>query len=58
MAQQTTWRKSSHSGQSEDGECVEVAFSETSVGLRDSKNSTSGELTVTPLAWHAFLGLL
>lgn len=58
MAQQTTWRKSSHSGQSEDGTCVEVAFAETSVGLRDSKNPTSGELTVTPRAWQAFLGLL
>jgi hypothetical protein len=49
----TTWRKSSYSGQN--GSCVEVAFSSPTVGIRDSKNVESGQLAVTPAEWVAFV---
>lgn len=42
------WRKSSHSQGGGQGECVELADLETSiVGVRDSKNPTSGHLHLT-----------
>lgn len=47
-----SWRKSSFSGNY--GSCVEVAFSNT-VGVRDSKKPESGQLTVPPARWIAFL---
>jgi hypothetical protein len=49
----TTWRKSSFSG--ENGACVEVAFPGQVVGIRDSKNTGSGHLTVTPAEWATFV---
>lgn len=46
------WFKSSHSsGQTE---CVEVAWLEGSVGIRDSKNPTGPALAFTPGEWDAF----
>jgi hypothetical protein len=49
------WRKSTYSGDT-GGQCVELAFLGTAVGLRDSKAKGHGPiLTVTPAAWHAFL---
>jgi Domain of unknown function (DUF397) len=48
-----TWRKSTNSG---DGGCVEVAMvSGVAVGVRDSKNPTSGYLVFAPSEWSAFL---
>jgi hypothetical protein len=49
----TIWRKSSYSGQN--GSCVEVALSATTVGIRDSKNVEFGQLAVTPAEWAAFV---
>ncbi|MEO7196370.1 MAG: DUF397 domain-containing protein [Pseudonocardiaceae bacterium] len=49
------WRKSTHSGDN-GGQCVELAFLGTAVGLRDSKDKANGPiLTVTPGEWAAFL---
>ncbi len=46
------WFKSSRSGASKD--CVEVAFVDTAVGVRDSKNPTGPALTFTPAEWSTF----
>jgi Domain of unknown function (DUF397) len=46
------WRKSRSSNS---GGCVEVAFPEGSVLIRDSKNKTGPLLSVSPVAWAAFL---
>lgn len=43
------WRKSSYSGA--ESNCVEVAFPDTVVGLRDSKNPDAGHLTVSRTAF-------
>ena len=52
------WRKSSFS--SETADCVEiaypeVAYSETAVGIRDSKNPDAGHLTVPATALRALV---
>jgi hypothetical protein len=48
------WHKSSFSGPPQN-ECVEVAFSRTIVGLRDSKKPDAGVLVFDRFAWQAFL---
>lgn len=40
-----TWRKSSYSGT--ETNCVEVAITETNIGIRDSKSPDSGMLFLT-----------
>jgi hypothetical protein len=54
MRTSTSWRKSTFSdgGQSD---CVEVAFAETGAAVRDSKNATGPELTLSELAWRRFV---
>ncbi|MFB9907991.1 DUF397 domain-containing protein [Allokutzneria oryzae] len=47
------WRKSSYSGGGND--CVEVAYTATAVGVRDSKNPAAGTLVFTENQWHGFL---
>lgn len=47
------WRKSSRSGQ--DG-CVEVAFVEGGVAIRDSKDRGGPVLQFTAQEWESFLG--
>ncbi|WP_158847448.1 DUF397 domain-containing protein [Saccharothrix deserti] len=47
------WRKSSYSTAGQ--ECVEVAYGERTVGLRDSKNPEGDRLAVSPRAWRSFL---
>lgn len=46
------WFKSSFSGSSK--ECVEVAFVDAGVGVRDSKNPTGPALIFTPSEWSTF----
>jgi Domain of unknown function (DUF397) len=46
------WRKSSLSGASN---CVEVAFLDGHVAVRDSKHQQGPVLSFTPAEWHAFL---
>lgn len=46
------WRRSSASSQ---GECVEVAFSEQLVLVRQSRNPTGAMLSFTLAEWAAFL---
>lgn len=47
------WRKSSFSNPN-GNECVEVAFSEAAVGLRDSKNPEGPKLSIDHSQWLAF----
>ena len=47
------WRKSSRSTGGND--CVEVAQTETSCLVRDSKNRGGARLAVRPQAWAAFI---
>jgi hypothetical protein len=49
------WFKSSYSGGS-GTECVEVAFTQTTVLVRDSKRSRGPLLSVGPLAWSRLVG--
>jgi len=49
-----TWRKSSHSGDHNNDNCVEVAF-QSAVGVRDSKTVQGPELGFSPEAWRRFL---
>jgi hypothetical protein len=48
------WRKSTQSGPFTDN-CVEVAFVEGAVALRDSKNPTGDVLVFTAKEWDAFV---
>ncbi|WP_207934614.1 DUF397 domain-containing protein [Actinomadura sp. KC06] len=47
------WRRSSHSGS--DGNCVEVAELNLSLGVRDSKAPDAGHFTFGPQVWGAFV---
>lgn len=48
------WRKSSLSGEA--GQCVEVAFVDNAIAVRDSKNPDGDVLLFTKAEWRAFLG--
>jgi hypothetical protein len=48
------WRKSSYSGGSGNGSCVEVAMGVDAVGVRDSKNNTGPRLQFPVTAWRGF----
>ena len=54
MSVPTGWFKSSYSGSGTDN-CVEVRFTVTEVGVRDSKSPTTGSLRVTHEAWARFV---
>ncbi len=47
------WRKSSYSGNT--GNCVEVAITDSVVGVRDSKDSQGPVLVLTSDEWRAFV---
>jgi len=46
------WRKSTRSGHNG---CVEVAFADGRIALRDSKDRKGPVLVFTPLEWEAFV---
>jgi Domain of unknown function (DUF397) len=48
------WRKSSRSGPYTDN-CVEVAFIDGAIAVRDSKDPNGGLLVFTPGEWDAFV---
>jgi hypothetical protein len=48
------WRTSSYSG-ANGGECVEVAATASVVMVRDTKDRSSGTLSVPASAWQAFV---
>ncbi|WP_046729079.1 DUF397 domain-containing protein [Streptomyces humi] len=48
------WRKSSYSSGG-DGDCVEVALCPTTIHIRDSKDTTGPQLTLSPTVWSGFL---
>lgn len=48
------WRKSSFSNPN-GNECVEVAFGQVAVGLRDSKNPDGPKLVFDHSRWRAFV---
>jgi hypothetical protein len=50
------WRKSSRSGFQADSDCVEVAKILSVIGIRDSKNSSGGKLSVSSGDFAALLG--
>ncbi|MFY1635310.1 DUF397 domain-containing protein [Solwaraspora sp. WMMB335] len=52
---QAVWRKSSRSGPNCDN-CVEVAFVDQAIAVRDSKNPTGPVLIFTADEWDAFVG--
>jgi hypothetical protein len=47
------WRKSSYTGST--GSCVEVAWPDQDVAVRDSKQATGPTLTFPTTTWHTFL---
>ena len=47
------WRKSSYTGGS--GNCVEVAWPNQAVAVRDSKQAPGPTLTFPTPTWHKFL---
>ncbi|MER7693150.1 DUF397 domain-containing protein [Streptomyces sp. NPDC097610] len=49
-----SWHKSTHSGDSS-GDCVEVAACPTTIHIRDSKNTSGPQLTLSPTTWTEFL---
>lgn len=53
MSDQLKWFKSSYSDD-EGADCVEVALFGT-IHIRDSKNPSGPQLTVTASAWAAFI---
>jgi hypothetical protein len=53
--QKVLWRKSTRSGPWTDN-CVEVAFVNGAVAVRDSKDPTGPVLVFTPGEWDAFVG--
>lgn len=48
------WRTSKRSGGN--GNCVEVAFVDGVIAVRDSKDRGGAVLTFTPAEWDAFIG--
>lgn len=49
-----TWRKSSYSN-ANNGACVEVAYPDTAVAVRDSKNRAGGKIVLPQDVWKVFL---
>lgn len=60
MSADLHWFKSSYSG--DQGECVEVALTATTIHIRDSKTPTDHDqgttLRITPTTWSTFINSL
>ena len=52
---QAQWFKSTRSGPNSDN-CVEVAFVDQAIAVRDSKDPDGPALIFTPAEWDAFVG--
>ncbi|XVV10927.1 DUF397 domain-containing protein [Actinoplanes sp. CA-131856] len=50
------WRKSARSNGNGGNNCVEVAFLDTGIAIRDSKDPNGPALLFTTAEWAAFLG--
>lgn len=50
------WRKSSRSGEDVASNCVELAGSQTQIGVRDSKRPEAGHLAVSQGAFRELVG--
>lgn len=46
------WKKSSYSG-NQGGACVETAVLDDAIGVRDSKDTLRGHLTLSSSSWSA-----
>jgi len=57
MLQERTWRKSSHSGGSGSGNCVEVSLAQDAL-VRDTKNASGAVLAFSTPAWRALINSL
>ena len=57
MTQERAWRKSSYSGATEDGDCVEVSLAQDAL-VRDSKNASGDVLAFSAPAWRSMIGWL
>jgi hypothetical protein len=51
----TQWRKSTHSGASNNTDCVELASLTEGIGIRDSKAPRTGHLTLERRVFAALL---
>jgi hypothetical protein len=49
-----SWRKSSYSGGAQN-ECVEVAPTEETAAVRDTKHRAQGHIFVSTMSWTSFL---
>jgi hypothetical protein len=52
---EATWRKASRSNGNGGNNCVEVAFLDTGVAVRDSKDRSGPALLFTQAEWTAFV---
>jgi hypothetical protein len=52
------WRKSTRSGQGDNGNCVEVGFAGPAVAVRDSKSPAAGALVLPAAGWADFVAPL
>jgi hypothetical protein len=53
---QAVWKKASRSNGNGGNNCVEVAFLDHGVAVRDSKDPSGPALKFTPAEWAAFVG--
>ncbi|MDQ1037014.1 hypothetical protein QFZ75_003430 [Streptomyces sp. V3I8] len=53
MSTDLHWFKSSYSGNQ--GECLEIALTPSTIHIRDSKTPAAPTLAVTPKTWSVFL---
>ena len=52
----TGWYKSTRSGAANEA-CVEVRITDTTIGIRHSKNPAGPSCAFSPATWHTFLDI-